>query len=109
MIVIPEVCRFLAIRIVVGCRFSADVPIFRITVAFGGRLRSVQVRDGTHGGIVLLGSVYVMIDRQKMFRGQVVCPLDAKAFVAPCFDGWPRRASAKTPAKRRRNVAVDFL
>ena len=86
MVVIPEGGGFLFERVGAGAGLARDEPVFRIAVVFGGGLRAVEVGDGSDVGDVGTASVKGMVDREEVFRGEVVDPADLEGLAGASFD-----------------------
>src|SRR5580658_3542096 len=69
----------------------------------------MQVHHGSYLGLVWLGPMNAVVDRQKMFVWKFINPLDQQTLTAARFEARSRRRRCITPEARRLQVAVHLF
>ena len=97
MVVIPEQRGVLRVRIVVSGRLARRIRVFRPAVALRRDSGAVNMHDRARFGTAFFRAHEVVIDGEKMLRGQLVRPFDENFLAAAGFDGGTWNAVTVAP------------
>ena len=83
--------------------------MLRIAIAFRQDLRAVHVHDGAYLGQRFIRSMDCVVDRQEMFGGERVRPLDLEWLTSPDLERRPGPHAVVSPHAGGWEVAMRFV
>ena len=107
MIVIPERCGFLSIRIVVSRGFTWPIRVLRPPIARGRDSPSMKVNHRSRFRQTLFRAHEIVVNGKKVFGGQLVAPLNRNRLTAASLYNRARHAATVAPEPGRRNIPVN--